>query len=193
MSYRVEISREHALARKAVISQEAEVAESATQLVGLGEIRRQLRARLDGVEQEFAQGRIFAPISGIVSTKLARVGQSLVAGTAVAEVLDPRDVFVDWYIPSWRLFDPKVGNEVFVLFGNRRISATIVEILPVSDVYTGTNALLTSERVATQIARLRFVRDVAPPALNSSVWVRMYYFKFAATIAGMVIEAVRSF
>jgi hypothetical protein len=42
----------------------------------------------------------------------------LVAGTPIAEIFDPTDVFVDWYIPNERLADPKVGNEVFVLFGN---------------------------------------------------------------------------
>ena len=98
----------------------------------------QLREHLDEVERNFADGRIVAPIAGIVSTDLAQVGQSLVAGTPIAEILDPTDIFVDWYIPNERLVDPKVGNEVFVLFGNWRISGTIAEILPVSDVYAGT-------------------------------------------------------
>ena len=66
------------------------------------------------------------------------VGQSLVAGTPIAEILDPTDIFVDWYIPNERLIDPEVGNEVFVLFGNRRISGKIAQILPVSGVYAGT-------------------------------------------------------
>ena len=70
-------------------------------------------------------GRVFAPIAGIVSTGLAHVGQSLVAGTPIAEILDPTDIFVDWYIPNERLIDPKVGNEVLVLFGNRRIPGKI--------------------------------------------------------------------
>ena len=64
---------------------------------------------------------MFAPIAGIVSTGLAHAGQSLVAGTPIAEILDPTDIFVDWYVPNVRLIDPMVGNEVSVLFGNRRI------------------------------------------------------------------------
>jgi len=45
-----------------------------------------------------ARGHVFAPIAGIVSTGLAHVGQSLVAGTPIAEILDPTDIFVDWYV-----------------------------------------------------------------------------------------------
>ena len=85
-----------------------------------------------------AMARSLRRSRGIVSTGLAHVGQSLVAGTPIAEILDPTDIFVDWYIPNERLIDPKVGNEVFVLFGNRRISGKIAQILPVSGVYAGT-------------------------------------------------------
>ena len=85
------------------------------------------------------------------------VGQSLVAGTPIAEILDPTDIFVDWYIPNARLIDPEVGNEVLVLFGNRRIPGKIAQILPVSGVYAGTQQqLLARDRPATQIARIRF-------------------------------------
>ena len=138
VTFRMEVLRERASARKAVVSQEAEVAESTVQLASLDEFIQQLRGRLDEVERHFGQGRVFAPIAGIVSTGLAHVGQSLVAGTPIAEILDPTDIFVDWYIPNERLIDPKVGNEVFVLFGNRRIPGKIAQILPVSGVYAGT-------------------------------------------------------
>ena len=111
VTFRMEVLRERASARKAVISQEAEVAESAIQLASLDEFIQQLKGRLDEVQRHFGQGRVSAPIAGIVSTGLAHVGQSLVAGTPVAEVLDPTDIFVDWYIPNERLIDPEVGTK----------------------------------------------------------------------------------
>jgi multidrug resistance efflux pump len=112
VTFRMEVSRERALARKAVISQEAEVAESAVQLASLDKFIQQLRGRLDEVEHHFGGGKVSAPIAGIVSTGLAHVGQSLTAGTPIAEILDPSDIFVDWYISNERLIDPKVGNDV---------------------------------------------------------------------------------
>ncbi|HZN31639.1 MAG TPA: HlyD family efflux transporter periplasmic adaptor subunit [Xanthobacteraceae bacterium] len=175
VTFRMEVLRERAPARKAVVSQEAEVSESAIQLLFLDEFIGQLRAHLQEVERRFGHGRVQAPVAGIVSTGLAHAGQSLVAGTPIAEILDPTDIFVDWYIPNERLIDPKVGNEVFVLFGNRRIPGTIAEILPVSGVFAGTRQLMTRERAATQIARIRLDKNASPPALETTVYVHMHY------------------
>lgn len=183
MAYRIQILREQALARKAVASQEAEVAESATLLAELNAFRDRVQQHVDEVERDFGGGRILAPIDGIVSTELAYAGQSLVAGKPIAEILDPNDIFVDWFIPSTRLFDPKVGSKVFVLFGNRRLPGTVTEILPLSAVYSGAQPIL-GIRQATQIARIRFNRGTAPPALNSTVQIHMYYTDLARRIAG---------
>jgi multidrug resistance efflux pump len=186
VTFRMEVLRERAAARKAVVSQEAEVAESAIQLASLDEFIQQLRGRLDDVERDFHKGRVFAPIAGIVSTGLAHAGQSLVAGTPIAEILDPTDIFVDWYVPNVRLIDPMVGNEVSVLFGNRRIPGKISQILPVSGVYAGTQQL--RDRPATQIARIRFNPNTSPPPLNSTVDVRMHYTDVSARIANALIR-----
>jgi multidrug resistance efflux pump len=188
MTYRVEIFRERAAAQKAVVAQEAEVAESAAQLDELDKMSEQIRESLDAVEGNFAQGRVFAPITGIISTNIAHVGQSLVTGTTVAEVLDPADVFVDWYVPNERLLDPKVGQRVLVLFGNRRIAGWIAEILPVSAVYAGTQRPFANDRNATQIARIRFNPEEVRPPLNSTVNVHMYYSAFAARAAAGLVD-----
>jgi multidrug resistance efflux pump len=188
VTFRMEVLREHASARKALVSQEAEVAESAIQLASLDKFIEQLRGRLDEVERHFGHGRVLAPTAGIVSTGLAHAGQSLVAGTPIAEVLDPTDIFVDWYIPNERLVDPKVGNEVLVLFGNRRIPGKIAQILPVSAVYVGTQQQLVRDRPATQIARIRFGPDAVPPALNSTVYVHMHYSDLSARIADVMVR-----
>jgi HlyD family secretion protein len=183
VTFRMEVTREYASARRAVVTQEAEVSESAIQLKSLDDFIQQLKNRLGEVEAQFRRGRVSAPIAGIVSTGLAHVGQSLTAGTPIAEILDPTDVFVDWYIPNARLFDPEVGNEVLVLFGNRHLSGKIAQILPVSGVYAGTQQLLARDRPATQIARIRFSPDALPPPLNSTVDVQMYYTGVSARIA----------
>jgi HlyD family secretion protein len=188
VTFRMEVLREYASARKAVVSQETEVAESTIQLASLDEFIKQLRGRLDEVESHFSQGKVFAPFAGIISTGLAHIGQSLTAGTPIAEILDPTDIFVDWYIPNERLIDPQVGKAVFVLFGNRRIPGKIAQILPVSGVYAGTQQqLLVRDRPATQIARIRFDPDASPPPLNSTVNVRMHYTDFSARVANVLI------
>ena len=188
LSFRIEIFRERATARKAVAAQEAEASEAATQTAALDEVGNEIRERLDGLERSFGKGRVFAPIGGIVSTTVARVGQSLVAGTPIAEILDPGDAFVDWYIPNERFLDPKIGSDVVVIFGRRRMTGTIVEILPVSDVYAGRPGLVMRDRPATQIARIRFSANAVPPALNATVYVHMHYTALTASVAGWVTD-----
>jgi HlyD family secretion protein len=76
-----------------------------------------------------------------------------------------------------------------VLFGNRRIPGKIAEILPVSGVYAGTQQqLLVRGRPATQIARIRFDPDSAPPPLNTTVVVRMHYTAFSARVTGVLLR-----
>jgi HlyD family secretion protein len=140
------------------------------------------------VEQHFGRGRVFAPIAGIVSTGLAHVGQSLRAEIPIAEILDTSDIFVDWYVPNERMIDPKVGREVLVLFGNRRIPGKITELLPVSSVYAGAQQLVGRDRPATQIARVRFDPGEVPPPLNSSVYVHMHYTNLSARIANWLVR-----
>jgi predicted secreted protein len=93
---------------------------------------------------------------------------------------------VDWYVPNVRLIDPMVGNEVSVLFGNRRIPGKISQILPVSGVYAVTQQL--RDRPATQIARIRFNPNTSPPPLNSTVDVRMHYTDVSARIANALVR-----
>jgi len=149
---------------------------------------KHLAVGLEEVERNFAGGRILAPVSGIVSTNLATLGQSLVAGTPIAEILDPTDIYVDWHIPNARLIEPEVGNEVLVVFGNRRIPGTIAQILPVSEVYAANQQLFARDRPATQIARIRFGSAVVPPPLNSTVYVQMFYADVTYRLATALVR-----
>ncbi|CAO4195988.1 HlyD family efflux transporter periplasmic adaptor subunit [Methylorubrum extorquens] len=187
-TFRVEILRERALANKDVILQRAEAEEATKQLVSLDAFSKQIREQLDEVQQNFRSGLVSAPVGGIISTGLAHTGQSLVAGAPIADILNPNDVYVDWYVPNERLIDPRIGNDVFVLFGHRRIPGKITEILPVSAVFTNTQQIALLDRPATQIARVRFTSKASTPALNSTVYVHMHYSKISASISESLID-----
>ena len=111
------------------------------------------------------------------------ISQETAVNTPIAEILNPNDVFVDWYIPNARLIEPQVGNEVFVVFGNVRFVGRISEILRVSDVFSPTQASVMRDRTATQIARIRLNSDRQPPALNSTVRVHMFYSTIVERVA----------
>ena len=191
LTFRIEMLRERALAQKTVVAQEAEVEEASVQLASLDAFGGQLRQHLDGLERNFDGGRVVAPIAGIVSNAPALEGQSVVAGTPIAEILSPNDVFVIWYVPNERFADPEVGRKVVVVFGRRRLEGTITEILPLSDIYGGTQSSIVRAPIATQIARVRFGPNAVPPALKSTVYVHMYYTDFAASVAAGLVRLFR--
>lgn len=186
--YQMDVFSAHADALKTVASQQAEAAEGSVQLESLATVRQQLQQHLDQTEREFADGRVVAPISGVVSRQIARVGQTLTAATAIAEIYDTTDIFVDWYIPNNRLVDPKVGNDVIVLFGNRRLSGVIAEILPVSGMLGAQGPLDRHGTQSAQIARIRFAPGVREPPLNTTVSIRMYYTNVAARAAAALVD-----
>lgn len=188
-TYRVAVLREHALAEKAVISQKAEVDEATSQLRGLDGMRQQFEDQIAMLRSNFGDGKIIAPMQGIVSTVPAFAGQSLVAGSPIAEILSTSDIFVDWYIPNDRFVDPRVGDDVSIHLGNWQFRGTISELLPVSEVYDSKRLSIANEREASQIARIRFKPGTLPPALNSTVHVRMYYTDFAANVVSFFARA----
>jgi HlyD family secretion protein len=190
VTFRMEMLREHALAQKTVAAQEAEIEEVATQLETLDGFAAQLQHRLDELQVNFAGGRLHAPISGIIASLPAGTGQSVVAGTPIAEIRDPTNIYVDWYIPNQRLMDPEVGKAVYVVFGNWRIQGTIEEVLPVSEAFGASQLTIGSPREATQIARIRMAEGVTPPAFNTTVQVRMYYTRFMADVASFLVNVL---
>jgi multidrug resistance efflux pump len=186
IAFRLDLLKERAQARKALVSHEAEASEATTQITVLGALHQQIQERFDAAERNFADGSVRAPVAGIVAQPLAQTGQSLVAGTAIAEIFDTQDVYVDWHVPNRRLVDPKVGNAVLVLFGSRRITGTVVKLLPLADALAprpgGTG------RASAQVARIRLAPDADVPALNSTVTIHMHYASAVGRMAETLVD-----
>lgn len=186
--YRADVYRERAQAVQNVVALEAETEESSAQLGRLAETHAQIQGQLDEVQKDFDKGRVFAPAEGIVSTRLTRAGETVLAGTALAEIFQPENVYVDWYIPNFRFADPQPGHRVFVVLGKTRTMGTITEILPISETFEpGRNSILREPQTG-QIARVRLDADAHPPALNATVSVHMYYTGLADSIARAVVR-----
>lgn len=173
--YRTEVYRERALALQGVAALEAEAAEAASQLVVLGETRQRIQRDLERTEREFDDGKVLAPVSGIVSAQLAKIGATVLAGTSIAEIYQADDLYVDWYIPAYHLTEPQPGTKVFVVAGKNRINGTISELLPLSEAFDARRSSILSEPLSGQVARIRLEPGSEPPVLNATVEVRMYY------------------
>ncbi|MBB4038759.1 multidrug efflux pump subunit AcrA (membrane-fusion protein) [Microvirga flocculans] len=189
--YRAEVYRERALAVQNVVALEAEAEEASAQLMKLAETRQQIQAQLDRTQKEFDGGRVVSPVAGIVAARPARAGETVVAGSSIAEIFQSGETYVDWYIPDFRFFDPQPGHKVFVVQGRFRASGIIAEILPISDTIESGRGSILRDPQTGQVARIRLDPGVQGPALNASVHVHMYYTDIADRIAGAVIRLFR--
>ena len=183
VAYRTEVYRERAQAVQNAVALEAEADESSVQLLRLADTRQQIQGQFDRREKEFDGGRVLSPVNGIVATHIARAGETVVAGSSIAEVFQAGNVYVDWYIPDFRLVDPQPGYRVVVGIGRTRVLGTIAEILPLSDTFESRRSSILREPQRGQVARIRLDPEVQPPALNSTVNVYMYYTDTAGRIA----------
>lgn len=188
LTYRAEVYRERAQAQQNVAALEAEAAEASTQLVQLSQTRRQIQVQMDRIQKQFDGGRVFSPVAGIVSTHLARDGETVVAGMSIAEIFQEGDVYIDWYIPNFRFIDPQPGYDVFVVLGKTRARGIINEILPLSDTFRGQQTSMLTGPPTGQVARIRLEPGAPVPALNSTVQVHMYYLSLADRIAQLVVS-----
>lgn len=189
VAYRTEVYRERAQAVQNAVALEAEADESSIQLLRLAETRQQIQNQFDRTEKEFDGGRVFSPVNGVVATHLARAGETVVAGSSIAEVFQAGDFYVDWYIPDFRLADPQPGYRVVVGIGRNRVLGTISEILPISDTIEDRRSSILREPQRGQVARIRLDPDVHPPALNATVQVYMYYTDIASRVAEAFVHA----
>ncbi|MGO4678100.1 HlyD family efflux transporter periplasmic adaptor subunit [Bosea sp. 2YAB26] len=181
--YRSDVLRERSLAVQNLVVLEAEAEEGAAQLVRLTAVRQEVRGQFDKVRREFNDGIILSPVSGIISNQTRQAGETIAAATAIAEVYLSKDIYVDWYIPDFRMIDPKPGQRVFVVFGRTRYAATLTEVLPISDQLDARRGSVFRQPDSGQIGRVRFDAGVQPPTLNSTVSVHMYYSEFTDSIA----------
>jgi biotin carboxyl carrier protein len=189
--YRTDVYRERAQAVQNVVALDAEAEESSTQLARLAETRTQIQGQFDRVEKEFDKGGVPAPVAGIVSTHVARAGETVLAGSSLAEIFQPDDVYVDWYIPDFRLVDPLPGHRVFVIWGKTRVSGTITTILPISDTLDANRSSIMRDPQRGQIARIHFDPGAQVPVMNSTVSIHMYYTWLADSIARSVVDTLR--
>ena len=183
VAFRTEVYRERAQAVQNVVALEAEADEASTQLLRLSETRRQIQTQLERTEKEFDAGRVLSPVDGIVATQLARAGETVLAGSSIAEIFHAGEVYIDWYIPDFRLVDPQPGYRVVIAIGRSRVLGTIDEILPISDTFESRRSSILRDPQRGQVARIRLDPDVQPPALNATVGVYMYYTDIASRIA----------
>ena len=175
LPYRAEVYREQALAMLAVSQSDAEGNEAAAQLSKLAVNMKLIGDQLSRIRQNYNEGRMLAPVSGVLSARMAESGETIVAGGVIAEVFDTSDIYIDWTIPALRMIQPNVGDAVSVSNNTETFRGTISELFALSEDFGGGNKSIMSDPKSGQIARVRADNRTRLVVLNTEVRVRMHY------------------
>ena len=177
--FRSDVFREQALAELTVAQSNAELTEAVQQRLRLTKAQTLLEGRLARFQAEFNEGTLSSPITGIIGPKIAVVGETVLPGNAILEILDNKATFVEWNIPPNRWRHPRVGDVVFINDGTTTSEGKVAELLALSSNYSGTPLSGFATQEYGQIAHVVTNDPASMSNLNTRVTVRMNYSAFA--------------
>jgi biotin carboxyl carrier protein len=170
------VLQEEALAAFALAQIEADISETTNQIEAVRNARKDIEEIKFLVEMAFNEGKQLAPIDGVISAHPAKPGQSVIAGTPIVEIYDPREVYVQWILSADRRIQPIVGAPVYVLDGNRVMHAVISEVLGISERTLNTPTIFSRSK-SGQLVRIQLNEGEAYPAIMTDVEVRYTYWR----------------
>ena len=184
--YRSDIFREQAAAELAIARSSAELDEATQQRQRLADAQKVLEDRLAMFREEYNDGLLSAPVSGIVGAKIADIGETIIPGNAIIEIFDERTRYIEWNIPPSRLIDPVLGSLVFINDGATVSEGQVTKVLMLSGNFAGTKGSVFSPTEYGQVARVITNDPKAMQNLNTRVNVRMNYLSYMNFIARYV-------
>jgi multidrug efflux pump subunit AcrA (membrane-fusion protein) len=123
--------RERYAALQEMAVREAERRSSTEQLANLRRAQDDARAALDKLREQYADGHVVAPATGVIGARLAMRGDVLRPGDNLAEVYVGRK-FVLGYLGPGTFYEVEPNDRVLVSYGFAESGGTVVEILPIT-------------------------------------------------------------
>lgn len=175
-AYKMEVLRERSDALLLNAQAEAETAEIHVQLDRIHAHMDTMKDRVARLDRDFAGGVIASPVAGVVGLALAHDGEVISPGQTIAEIYDIAATYIDWHVPSFRLYAPRTGDVVFIYRGNGFTRGYVWEILNLAESDRGQGeSVLRTPRVK-QVVRVKTLREDEILPLHSEVTIRMNYF-----------------
>lgn len=124
--------------------QEIQVTEAgfAAARANLGATRQEMariRSDLDGLIQQRANLRLIAPVSGLVATRNADPGTTVVAGQSVVEVIDPATLWINVRFDQLRVSGVNAGLSAHIVLRSqdgRGYAGRVLRVEPMADAVT---------------------------------------------------------
>lgn len=105
------------------------------------------KAQLAKAEKALADCEVFAPMSGVVTTKVREQGEFVSAGMPVITISKLDEVWLSVYVPEPRLADIKIGQEAYVMVDGHTnlFTGKVTYVSPVAE-FTPRNIQTPEER-----------------------------------------------
>jgi multidrug resistance efflux pump len=127
-------------------------------------------AALADLEKLYDDGRLRAPIAGVVSAIGAIRGAVVRPGDIIVEVSGPERHILA-YVPSGGLFHLTVGEEVKISYGFRTMRGVISDVEPIAARLPREFQLAFRPAETQQVIRVDFAPGEVPPPLHTKVWL----------------------
>jgi multidrug resistance efflux pump len=116
----------------------------------------------------YDDGRLRAPIGGVVSRVIANTGSVVRAGEPIAELYST-DRFVQAYVPTGTLYSVAVGEEVNIRMGLQTARGIITSVTPVAAPLPKEFQRSFTPVDTQQVIRVEFAPGTVPPPLLTKV------------------------
>lgn len=191
-AYKLEVMREAAAATQSLSQLVKDREGSVSELSTLEKIRFSLEKQLVTARDEYNDGKILSPMAGIVGSRTAHAGETLVPGQNVADIYDDTKSYIRWLMPYTKWRRPKVDDAVYVLFGNNYLKGYIWEVSSVTDLLENKRTSVLREPEQGQVVKIKMDYNTEILPVGAQVQVRMMYFSGLEKLYDVVSHTLRS-
>jgi multidrug resistance efflux pump len=181
-AYKLDVLREAANASQSESQLSVERETALVELESLENTNAALKQQLALTRAEYNDGKVVSPMTGVIGSRVAHVGDTVVPGQSIAEVFDETQRYIRWLMPYTKFRRPKVNDSVYVIFGNSYLKGYIAEISSIADLMESKRTTVLREPEQGQIVKIKLDRRTEVLPVGAQVTIRMFYFSSLETL-----------
>lgn len=175
-SFKLDIIREAAIANQSSASLTSEKKRAEIEIDTINHLLDDLYKQLSRTRDEYNNGVIYAPTRGVIGSRVAHSGDTVVSGQNIAEIYDRNKSYVRWLMPYTKWRQPKINEKAYVLYGNNYLPGIVLEVSPVSDLMENKRTSVLREPEQGQVVKIKLLNMDEVLPVGAPVKVRMTYF-----------------
>lgn len=189
-AYKLDVLREAATASQSESQLSVEKEIALVELEALENTNAALKRQLSVAREEYNDGKVVSPMTGVIGPRVAHPGDTLVPGQSIAEVYDETQSYIRWLMPYTKFRRPKVNDEVYVLFGNSYLKGYIAEVSLITDLMDNKRTTVLREPEQGQIVKIKLENGSEVLPVGAQVTIRMFYFSILDSLNQFVARLI---